>query len=244
MTIRIAMWSGPRNISTAMMRAFENRTDTQVVDEPFYAYYLHETGIEHPMASEIINSQSIDGVAIASALSSQAVSAEVYYQKHMTHHMLRGIDMSWTAELQNCFLIRDPRYVVNSYAKKRDTITQDDIGIRRQYELFLEITEITDREIPVVDARRFLMDPETSLRQLCAGFGVEFSSKMLSWPEGRRDSDGVWASHWYEAVEHSSGFQPFKDPVIHLTAQQQRVAEEADEYYQLLLEKCQFASRL
>lgn len=242
MTIRIAMWSGPRNISTAMMRAFENRADTQVVDEPFYAYYLHETGIEHPMASEIINSQSIDGVAIASALSSQTVNTEVYYQKHMTHHMLRGIDMSWTGELQNCFLIRDPRYVVNSYAKKRDTITQDDIGIRRQYELFLEITEITSREIPVVDARRFLMDPETSLRRLCTGFNIEFSSKMLSWPEGRRDSDGVWASHWYEAVEHSTGFQAFEEPVIHLTAQQQRVADEADEYYQLLLEKCQFSS--
>ena len=184
MTIRIAMWSGPRNISTAMMRAFENREDTVVVDEPFYAHYLDRTGIEHPMAGEIINSQSTDAAAIAKALSAVPVAAEVFYQKHMTHHMLRGMDMSWTRGLQNCFLIRDPRYVVNSYAKKRNSITQDDIGIKRQYELFLEISEITGRELPVIDARLFLMDPESNLRQLCRGFGIGFSRS----PDRRRQN--------------------------------------------------------
>tara|TARA_R110001599_G_scaffold353881_1_gene602046 strand:+ start:26042 stop:26749 length:708 start_codon:yes stop_codon:yes gene_type:complete len=231
------MWSGPRNISTAMMRSFENRDDTQVIDEPFYAWYLHTTGIEHPMNREVIASQPTDWRAVANTLSAERESVAVVYQKHMTHHMLPDIDLGWTGHLSNCFLIRDPVYVVNSYSKKRDTLTQDDIGIRRQFELYNEIADITGQQIPVVDAAQFLLNPERHLRALCTHFGIGYSEKMLSWPKGRRDSDGVWAAHWYEVVEKSTGFQTFTAPDVNLSPLQQKIADEAGEYYQLLLSK-------
>lgn len=237
MTIRIAMWSGPRNISTAMMRSFENRDDTRVVDEPFYAYYLHTTGIEHPMHREVIASQATHWRTVANSLSTQNETVPVVYQKHMTHHMLPEIDLSWTRGLRNCFLIRDPVYVVNSYARKRDSITQDDIGMRRQFELYTEISDITGQQIPVVDAAQFLRSPQRHLQALCTHCGIAFSPKMLSWPKGRRDSDGIWAAHWYEVVEQSTGFAPFTAPEVRLNPLQQRIADEAGEYYQLLLSK-------
>lgn len=231
------MWSGPRNISTAMMRSFENRIDTVVLDEPFYACYLHLTGMNHPMKEAVIASQPTDWRVVARTLSSDIEGAEIVYQKHMTHHMLQEIELGWTSGLRNCFLIRDPRYVVNSYARKRATITQDDIGIKRQFELYEEISAITGQNIPVIDANRFLADPEAALRRLCNQLAVPFSSAMLRWPEGRRSSDGVWAPHWYEAVEKSTGFQAPVAQQINLTADQQAIADEARPYYELLLEK-------
>ena len=237
MTVRIAMWSGPRNISTAMMRAFENRADTTVVDEPFYAYYLQHSGAVHPMSQQVIDSQSTDWETVARDLSTKPCSAGVFYQKHMTHHMLTEIDLSWTRELKNCFLIRDPEYVVNSYSAKMDSVGQDDIGIRRQFELYEEISKISGQVIPVIDAKAFLLDPETGLRQLCEGFDIPFSKQMLEWPRGPRDSDGVWASHWYGAVENSTGFQPYKESAISLSRHQQKIADEAQEYYQKMLTK-------
>ena len=231
------MWSGPRNISTAMMRSFENRDDTQVIDEPFYAYYLHTTGLEHPMLREVMASQPTDWATVAARLSAEREEVPVIYQKHMTHHMLPAIDLSWTSCLRNCFLIRDPVSVVNSYARKRDSVTQNDIGIRRQFELYTEISDITGQQIPVIDAAQFLRSPKRYLQALCTYFGIAFSPKMLSWPKGRRDSDGVWAAHWYEVVEQSTGFAPFTAPEVRLSPPQQRVADEAGEYYQLLLSK-------
>jgi hypothetical protein len=235
MTIRIAMWSGPRNISTAMMRSFENRDDTVVVDEPFYAYYLRTTGLEHPMYRDVIASQPTQWPAVAEACSRDLEGVDIAYQKHMTHHMLKEIKLDWTAKLRNCFLIRDPAYVVNSYARKRDSISQDDIGIRRQFELYGEISAITGQDIPVIDASHFLQDPEAGLRKLCKSLAIPFSDKMLSWPKGRRATDGIWAEHWYGEVEKSTGFQPYKAPDITLTAEQKAIAEEADIYYRLLL---------
>jgi len=238
MSIRIAMWSGPRNISTAMMRAFENREDTTAVDEPFYACYLHSTGLDHPLGQGVINSQSTDWSVVAKAMSEQSFDEEIFYQKHMTHHMLRKIDLSWTRNLHNCFLIRDPEYVVNSYSKKMHTISQDAIGIKRQFELFTEISGLTDKELPVIDAGQFLQSPEEGLRKLCDKLSIPFSARMLSWPKGRRASDGVWASHWYESVEESTGFQPLTESKFELTPEQQAVADESAPYYQALLEKC------
>jgi hypothetical protein len=231
------MWSGPRNISTAMMRSFENRADTVVVDEPFYACYLHLTGIDHPMRDEVIASQPTDWRTVASTLSGDREGVDIIYQKHMTHHMLPEIDLGWTSTLQNCFLIRDPEYVVKSYSRKRDTISPDDIGIRRQLELYEEISAITGQDIPVIDATRFLADPEAALRRLCKRLAIPFSADMLHWPRGRRASDGVWAAHWYEAVEQSTGFRAAATPAISLSPGQQAVADEAREYYEVLLVK-------
>jgi hypothetical protein len=231
------MWSGPRNISTAMMRSFENRADTVVVDEPFYACYLHLSGIDHPMREEVIASQPTDWRVVARALSADQDGVEIIYQKHMTHHMLPQIDLGWTRALQNCFLIRDPEHVVRSYSSKRDTVSPDDIGMRRQLELYQEISSITGQDIPVIDATRFLVDPETALRRLCQRLAIPFSKRMLHWPRGRRASDGVWAPHWYEAVEQSTGFRAAASPAVTLSPRQQAVADEAREYYDVLLAK-------
>ena len=171
MTLRLAMWSGPRNISTAMMRAFENRPDTQVVDEPFYACYLHCAGVRHPMQDEVLASQPTDWETVARQLTEDSIPADVYYQKHMTHHMLPNVDLAWARQLTHCFLIRNPYQVVGSYAQKRETVTVDDIGIKRQYELYREIIDITGQDVPVLDARATLLDPETTLRALCGRLG-------------------------------------------------------------------------
>ena len=237
MSIGIAMWSGPRNISTAMMRAFENRADTGVVDEPFYAYYLYTTGVDHPMRDEVIASQSSDWRAVAAALTADQQDVEYVYQKHMTHHMLKTIELDWTAGLRNCFLIRDPAYVVSSYVRKRDSVSEADIGIKRQYELYRDISRISGKTIPVIDASRFLSNPERGLRRLCDLLDIPYCDRMLNWPQGRRASDGVWAPHWYEAVEKSTGFQAFSAPGVSLSAAQQAVVDEADDYYQALLAK-------
>lgn len=241
MTRRIAMWSGPRNISTAMMRSFENRSDTVVIDEPFYAFYLVATGIDHPMREAVISNQETNWRLIVSTLTEQSRNEAIFYQKHMTHHMLPELDLGWTNNVSNCFLIRDPEYVVASYARKRESVTEQDIGIRRQFDLYQEISDITGQSIPVIDARQFLLAPEAHLRLLCAEFKIPFTSDMLSWPRGPRSSDGVWASHWYENVEQSTCFEPFRRPVIDLTTEQRSVADKAQPYYEQLLRFCSFS---
>ena len=236
-TIRLAMWSGPRNISTAMMRAWENRPDCVVVDEPFYACYLNETGIAHPMRDEVIRSQSIDWDAVAGKLSTGECPADIIYQKQMTHHMLHRVNLDWTRHLQHCFLIRDPREVVSSYSQKRATVTADDIGIIRQLELYEEISQITGQNIPVIDARQVLLDPGAILSGLCDQLGISYTEQMLQWPAGSRESDGVWAPHWYEAVEKSTGFEPHRKRKFQLTDKQARVAAESEEAYQTLISR-------
>lgn len=237
MTLRVAMWSGPRNISTAMMRAWENRPDCVVVDEPFYACYLRATGIDHPMRDEVIASQSTDWTVVARQLTEGDCEADVFYQKHMTHHLLKGIDLSWTKHLHHCFLVRDPYEVVSSYARKRDSVTTDDIGIIRQLELYEEISDITGQFIPVIDAKRVLLDPRVALIALCERLGIPFTDTMLHWPPGRRSSDGVWAPHWYQAVEQSTGFEPYRERDIDLSDEQREVAAQSKAAYRALIDR-------
>ena len=208
MTIRIAMWSGPRNISTAMMRSVENRSDTAVVDEPFYAAYLAATGLDHPMRDAVLASQSNDWAVVAAQMAGPGPGAPVFYQKHMTHHMLPGVDLGWTASCINAFLIRDPAAVLASYVRKRGEVTLADIGVERQGELFDRECDRLGRAPPVVEGADVLAAPEATLNALCAALGIPFSSQMLTWPAGPRDSDGVWAPAWYDAVERSTGFGP------------------------------------
>jgi hypothetical protein len=209
--IRIAMWSGPRNISTAMMRAFENRGDCVVWDEPLYGYYLSASGIQHPGAAEVIASQGTDWRGITQRCAGEIPQQKtIFYQKHMTLHLLPEVDRHWMSSLSNCFLIREPERVIASYAAVRQDLTLDDIGFVQQADLFDFVTETTG-EIPlVIDSRDFLLDPEAGLRRLCDRFGFEFDSNMLSWPKGSRDSDGVWAKYWYESVWNSTGFTPYR----------------------------------
>jgi len=207
--VRIAMWSGPRNISTAMMRAFENRPDAAVWDEPFYAHYLQETGLAHPLAAEIVAAYDSDWQAVVARLTGPVPDGRaVFYQKHMTHHMLDHIGLDWLDQVANCFLIRRPQRVLASYAAKRAEVSLDDLGFAQQQRLFDEVVRRTGRIPPVLDADDVLADPAGMLRQLCTAVGIGFDERMLSWPAGRRDSDGLWASHWYAAVERSTGFMP------------------------------------
>ena len=210
--IRIAMWSGPRNISTAMMRAFENRGDCAVVDEPFYAHYLAQTGLDHPGREEVIAAGETDWRRVVDALTGPVPGDQpVFYQKHMTHHMLPGFGLDWMRSCENAFLIRDPREVLASYLKSRPHATAEDIGVLQEAGLYEEIAQRTGKDPPVIDADEFLKAPEAHLRALCTLLQIPFTPRMLHWPAGPRASDGVWAPYWYDAVLKSTGFEPFRE---------------------------------
>jgi hypothetical protein len=228
------MWSGPRNISTAMMRAFENRPDCAVVDEPFYAAYLAKTGLDHPMREAVLAAQPTDWRVVADALVADD-AAPVVYQKHMTHHMLPGFGLEWTESCANAFLIRDPEAVLGSYVEKRAEVSLDDIGAVRQRELFEREADRLGRAPPVVEGADVLADPRGMLTRLCGALGVPFREEMLEWPAGRRASDGVWAPAWYEAVERSTGFAaPERAARSPLTDALQRIADQARPHYEAL----------
>lgn len=202
--VRIAMWSGPRNLSTAMMRSFENRADCTVVDEPLYAAYLAVTGLDHPGREEVVASQPTDPAVVLADLVGGPLATPVQYQKHMTHHLLPGFVPAGPGGpldgLRHAFLVRDPERVLTSYAKVRDEPTLEDLGLPQQVALF------EAHGGPVVDAADVLREPRGTLGLLCAALGLAFDEAMLAWPAGPRDSDGVWAPHWYAGVEASTGF--------------------------------------
>jgi hypothetical protein len=209
----IAMWSGPRNISTAMMRSWENRPDTVVVDEPFYAYFLDRTRKPHPGAAEVIAHGQTDWRAVVADLTDPAGGdgAVFCYQKHMTHHLLPEIDRAWLSRVANCFLIRHPREVIASYLKRNGEPTPEDLGFPQQVEIFEWVRKHTGSTPPVIDARDVLQNPERTLTRLCEAIEVPFDRAMLSWPAGERGSDGVWAKHWYAEVVQSTSFQPYRE---------------------------------
>jgi len=234
-TLRIAMWSGPRNISTAMMRSFENRPDTEVWDEPMYGHYLHRTGIPHPGAEEVIADQGTDWQAIAARCHDNPPNnSSVFYQKHMTMHLLPEMGWDWLRGLTNCFLIRQPDQVVASYSKVRPDLTLEDLGFRQQAELFDYIIKTTGTLPMVIDSKDFLLNPEGMLRAMCLHLGITFRSEMISWPAGKRDSDGVWGKYWYETVWASTSFAEYKEIPLDLSAAQLAIAEQADPFYQVL----------
>ncbi|MCA9603022.1 MAG: hypothetical protein KC417_13405 [Myxococcales bacterium] len=210
--IRIAAWSGPRNISTAMMRAWENRPDTSVVDEPLYAHYLAVTGIDHPGRDATLASGERDlGRAVSFLLGPVPGGRAVFYQKHMTHHMLPGMDTDWFRSVRHAFLIRDPREVLLSYIKGRSEVTLEDLGVPQQQALYETVVALGDGEPLVIDAGEFLRNPEAHLRIWCEHLGLAFTERMLHWPAGPRDTDGAWAPHWYDAVLRSTGFEPWRE---------------------------------
>jgi len=208
-TVRIAMWSGPRNISTAMMRAWENRADTQVTDEPFYAAYLATTGLDHPMRAEVLAAQSTDWDECARLCAEGppgGVDAPIHFQKHMCQHMVPETPLGWMGACRHAFLIRPPAAVAASFHKGWPQMRADDLGFRRQAELFDHVCDLTGAVPPVIEARDVLEAPEAVLQALCAALGVPFDPAMLAWPPGPRPSDGVWAAHWYARVRESTGF--------------------------------------
>ena len=233
--IRIAMWSGPRNISTAIMRAFENRADCAVWDEPFYAHYLSATGLNHPMAKEIIAAYETDWEKVAKQASGPVpCDKKIFYQKHMTHHILPHIDVRRLKGIRHAFLIRDPSRVILSYTEKRTEVTLEDLGLPQQHRLFEIIWDDQEYPPPVLDSEDLLRDPRTMSLSLCAALGIEFDPAMLSWPKGRRQSDGLWAAHWYGSVERSTGYLAPSKNGCEVPENLQELLKEANIYYQAL----------
>lgn len=233
--LRIAMWSGPRNISTAMMRAWENREDTAVIDEPFYAHYLVETGLDHPGREDVIATQETDAVKVAAMLTGPIPGGKaIWYQKHMTQHILPEMELDWVEGVTSCFLIREPEAVVASFTIQRPDAEAWELGFEQQARLFDHVCRHRHQPPPVIDAADVLRNPRGTLMALCATLGVSFSERMLRWPAGPRPSDGVWAPHWYATVKRSTGFARWRPRAVELTDLQRRLVDACQPYYQRL----------
>ncbi len=230
--LRIAMWSGPRNISTALMRSWGNRADTAVIDEPLYAFYLHATGKKHPVAAEVIAAGEPDWRQVTSRLTSaNPEGKKIVYQKQMTHHLLPAIERNWLGRLTNCFLIRDPSEVIVSYLKKNDDPTAEDLGFPQQVEIFEWVRAHGTSAPPVIDARDVLEQPAQTLSRLCEAVGVPFDDAMLSWPPGLRATDGIWAKHWYGEVARSTSFQNYRPRTAEVPERLREVCARCQECY-------------
>lgn len=225
--MRIAMWSGPRNLSTAMMYAFAARGDCAVVDEPFYAAYLDQTGLVHPMRSEILHSQPTDPAQVVSRLLGSIPDANAhFYQKHMCQHMLPGIPRDWMARVTNVFLIRHPARVLASFGAKYENPTLDDIGFVQQLDLFDYACSLGQTPV-VIDSADIRQAPGDMLKKLCGAIDLPWTDHMLSWPRGGHADDGVWAAHWYGAVHNSTGFAQAEGPLPSLKGALAEIADQA-----------------
>ena len=233
--MRIAMWSGPRNISTALLRAWENRDDTVVVDEPLYAHYLATTGRDHPGRDEVMASQSTDWRVVAEQLRAPLPAGiTISYAKHMAHHLLPSIGRDWLDDFTHAFLIRDPREMLASLARVLPDPALADTGLEQQVEIFESCLASRATDPLVIDARDVLLAPQPMLRALCDRLGVAFSPKMLSWPAGPRNTDGVWARWWYDAVVASTGFAPYRPPAEDFPPSLRPLLEQCMPYYERL----------
>ncbi|MGQ3487833.1 sulfotransferase-like domain-containing protein [Roseovarius pacificus] len=232
--MRIAMWSGPRNLSTAMMYSFGARPDFAVVDEPFYAAYLALTGLDHPMGDAIIASQPTDPAQVVDGLLGPIPEGKPhFYQKHMSQHMIPGIPRDWITDVVNVFLIRHPARVAASFSAKYENPTLPEIGFTQQVDLYDQLNAAGARPV-VIDSHDIREDPETMLRRLCDVIGLEWDPAMLSWPAGGHKSDGVWAAHWYGSVHASTGFAGPEGPLPDLDGPRADLARAAMPSYEVL----------
>ena len=223
------MWSGPRNLSTAMMYAFGNRDDFAIWDEPFYAPYLKATGADHPMRDEIIATHEADPIVVAErCIDTIPAQKPHFYMKHMPHHMIDGFPLEWTKDCINLHLIRHPARVIASYGAKRDEMSLEDIGFAQQAALHDQIGGL------VIDSADIRANPEGMLRKLCKAIDLSFDPAMLSWPAGPRAHDGIWAAHWYGAVHQSTGFAGAEGPLPEVDDAQRDILEQALPLYEML----------
>lgn len=234
---KIAMWSGPRNLSTAMMRSFGARDDCIAMDEPYYAAFLAKTGLKHPMYKEIIEDGETDPQKVRQlCLNSPIGKHQLVYQKHMTHHMLEDFDISWINQVTNVFLIRSPERVLASYAAKHSAVTAFDTGIIQQRKIYDLVKETTNKDPIVIDAFDVRSNPKQMLMKLCEAIGIGFSQQMLSWEKGPKPEDGIWASHWYDAVWNSTAFAPPETtPIAPLPPHLEKINSELMPHFQTML---------
>lgn len=235
MTTRIAMWSGPRNLSSAMMRSFGNRADTFVSDEPFYGGFLKTSGADHPMREQVIAAMDCDWASVMRNLSGPTPGGSaIWYQKHMWHHMVGPIGYEDFSGFTHAFLIREPERMIASYLRQRDTAAFDDFGLERQADFFEREADRLGHAPPVIEANDVLQDPQAVLSKLCTALGIAWDPAMLSWAPGRRETDGPWAPHWYAAVEASTGFGPPEDDPVQLPDDARHLAERCRPCYERL----------
>jgi len=234
----IAMWSGPRNLSTAMMRSFENRKDTVVFDEPFYAHYLSVTKLNHPGRDQILDFQSTNWNEVVETCTNTSFhQKKLCYQKHMAQHNLQGFDIGWIKDVQNCILIRDPKCVIASYGKKLPIEDERHLGYIQQAEIIEFLEKERGTTPPIIDADDILKNPESMMKKLCNVLDIDFYKSMLRWPEGARDSDGVWGPYWYEGVYESTGFKPYTKKEINLDQKLVDFYEKCKKHYDSFYKK-------
>jgi len=231
----IAMWSGPRNISTALMRSFENRSDCFVSDEPFYSYFLYKTGLKHPLSDKIIKSGLIDYNEIIKYITGPIPSSKnIWYQKHMAHHILKGENLDWIKNMKNCLLIRHPSDVILSYSKKNEINSIQQLGYLQQIDIYKMLAKEGGISPIIIDAQDLLRKPKMMLLKICKNLRIKFDDKMLSWPPGDRKTDGIWGKHWYKQVETSTGFKPYIKTNKIIPLEYQSLYDECIQYYDFL----------
>ena len=232
--IRIACWSGPRNISTALMRSWSSRNDTFVSDEPFYAYYLKETRLNHPMAEEIIDYYPNTYNQVVSSLNGKIPeSKKIWYQKHMAHHLIHFKNIDWIENFHNCFLIRHPKDVINSYIRKNQLNHIDELGYPQQWKL-IEYLKENKKDIIVIDSSILLENPKKILNEWCKNLNIEFHETMLNWRKGHYSTDGIWWKHWYNNVINTTQFELLDKKSNIIPNRYQDIYNEALDYYEKL----------
>ena len=231
----IAMWSGPRNISTALMRSFENRSDCFVSDEPFYSYFLYKTGLKHPLYDEIIKSGLINYNKIIKYITGPIPSSKnIWYQKHMAHHILEGENLDWIKNMKNCLLIRHPNDVILSYSKKNEINSIQQLGYLQQIKIYKMLIKEMELAPIIIDAQDLLRNPKNMLIEMCKKLRIKFDDNMLSWPPGIRETDGIWGKHWYKQVEASTGFKPYTKTDRIIPPKYIKLNDECMQYYDFL----------
>ena len=224
--IKIAMWSGPRNMSTTMMRSFGARADTSCIDEPFYAAYLTAANLIHPMQDEILSSQSADPVRVAKDLSAGPCDTPIQYQKQMTHHFLESFPTDWLRDIDHHIcLIRHPARVIASYARKMEMTSIEAMGFPQQKRILETVTSLTGKQPIIVDSDDILRSPKNMMKTLCTTLNISWTPDMLNWSSGPKPEDGAWAPHWYDAVNQSTGFAAAPGPLPELTGEQTRIRD-------------------
>ncbi len=230
----VACWSGPRNISTALMRSWSSRKDTYVTDEPFYAYYLNETKINHPMREKIINHYFTGYDKIVNYLVSEVPNKKnIWYQKHMAHHLIDLNKIDWIKKCENCILVRHPREVISSYTVKNKLNSIKELGYPQQFEI-VKFLKKSNQKFKIIDSEDLLKNPKEVLFDWCQSINIKFDESMLKWKKGSHPNDGIWWQHWYDNVINTSEFQKFQKKDISIENKYDSIYNESMEYYNYL----------
>ena len=230
----VACWSGPRNISTALMRSWSSRKDTFVTDEPFYAYYLKETQNNHPMRENIINNYYSNYDEVVDYLIGKVPNQKkIWYQKHMAHHLIDLSKIDWIKKCENCILLRHPKEVINSYTSKNKLNSVTELGYPQQFEI-VKFLKKSNHRFKIIDSADLLVTPKAVLFDWCESINIKFDQSMLKWEKGSHPNDGIWWKHWYDNVINTSGFQKYQKKDISIENKYDSIYTKSMEYYNYL----------